>query len=206
VVHLQDAETSSTRHPCDGANEVLRMVYVPPLKSRHRRLDMPTLRGEQQSFSDDYGLRIACLERANAQLPNASPDEVVREAQRRYDALSAFLTGSASTSTINDAAAIPCPHCEGKGEFSLTCDGSFTKECEACGGKGKLTVKDWNAWRDAPRFPCPRCVGTGEFSLTCDDGNGFTECCKPCGGEGKLTVKDWNAWCDFLNSCDRGAS
>lgn len=73
------------------------MVYVPPLKSRNRRLDMPTLRAEQQSFSDDYGLRVACLEHANARMPNASPDDVVREAQRRYDALSAFLlVGSAS--------------------------------------------------------------------------------------------------------------
>lgn len=73
------------------------MVYVPPLKSRHRRLDMPTLCAEQQSFSEDYGLRVACLEHANAQLPNASRDEVVCEAQRRYDALSAFLlVGEAS--------------------------------------------------------------------------------------------------------------
>jgi hypothetical protein len=72
------------------------MVYIPRLKSRRRRLDMPTLRTEQQSFTDQYGLRVACLENAVTRLPNASPTEVVAEAQRGYDAMSAFLTGGQS--------------------------------------------------------------------------------------------------------------
>lgn len=79
------------------------MVYVPPLKSRHRRLDMPRLRAEQQAFLD--GLRVACLEHADAALPNATPDEVVRDARARYDALSGFLLDNENAADkINGAA------------------------------------------------------------------------------------------------------
>lgn len=72
------------------------MVYVPPPKSRHRRLDMPTLRADQQSICDHYGLRVVSLERAIAHKPNASSAEIVADAQRRYDAMSGFLKGSRS--------------------------------------------------------------------------------------------------------------
>ena len=77
------------------------MVYVPRLKSRHRRLDMPALRAEQQSISDQYSVRVAALELAVSQLPKASAAEVVAEAQHGYDAMSAFLVGGGLV-TIED--------------------------------------------------------------------------------------------------------
>lgn len=72
------------------------MVYVPPLKSRRARLDMPKLRHEQQSITDQYGLRVTSLERAVANLPNAATAEVVRTAERGYAAMSDFLKGGRS--------------------------------------------------------------------------------------------------------------
>ena len=72
------------------------MAYCPPLKMRHRRLDMEALRADQQTFSDQYGLRTACLEQAVASLPNASAAEVVADAARRHDAYSDFLRGGRS--------------------------------------------------------------------------------------------------------------
>lgn len=75
------------------------MCYVPPRKSRHRRLDMPALSADQQSFCDQYGLRIACLEQAvAASSPDASTAEVVADAARRHAAYSAFLKGRRSAS------------------------------------------------------------------------------------------------------------
>jgi hypothetical protein len=72
------------------------MVYVPPLKKRRPWHDMPKLCAEQQSLSDQYGLRVASLERAVKNLPHASPAEIVRDAERGYAAMSGFLKGSRS--------------------------------------------------------------------------------------------------------------
>jgi len=72
------------------------MVYVPPLKKRRPWHDMPKLCAEQQSITEQYGLRVASLERAVANMPNASTAEIVRTAERGYAAMSDFLKGGRS--------------------------------------------------------------------------------------------------------------
>jgi len=130
----------------------------------------------------------------------------------------------------NSPSLLACPRCDGTGTYSITvtegpeAGNGFEERCAPCGGTGRVTIQDWNRWRDyiyslqspevkaamdaereaavkAQReklFTCPRCDGTGTFSLTTILRNGFNDDCVACRGTGRVTAQDWNAWCDYF--------
>jgi DnaJ-class molecular chaperone len=119
---------------------------------------------------------------------------------------------------------IDCPRCGGTGETDFAPYYLAPEPCGVCGRSGRVTIQDWNRWRDyiyslqspevkaamdaereaavkAQReklFTCPRCEGTGTFSLTTILRNGFNDDCVACRGTGRVTAQDWNAWCDYF--------